>query len=300
MIHPRLLELERQFLPSPLQRVDDNFLIQRDIELWIKRDDLLHPIISGNKWRKLKYCLDHALQIGAQTLVSMGGAHSNHLHALAYAGYQLGLNTRAYVRGEELVSDQGNPTLNDLRQWGMSLQFISRSDYRMLRDRKQHDQAPNGQLGDYWLAEGGASLLALQGVAEIIDEIEQPFDLIAVACGTATTLAGLIAAAPQQQFLGVAALKGGRFLYDDVRALLGKTVANHWQIVLDAHHGGFGRITPELSAFIESFQQRQAIPLEPIYTGKLVFAIYRLVGQGVIGHGTRVLVLHTGGLQGSR
>lgn len=299
-LHPKLRALESRFARSILTPINDPALSGRQLQLCIKRDDLLHPVISGNKWRKLKYNLNHALYSGADTLISMGGAYSNHLHALAFVGKALGIKTRAFVRGEQPACL--NPTLHDLQKWGMQLEFISRSDYRQLRQFKAHDSLPDLKPGEYWLPEGGATELAMQGVAEIIPEIDTEFDVLLVACGTGTTLAGLIAASPDHaQVLGVAALKGGDFLYQDVLQLLvERQTAARWDILLDYHCGGFGKITPTLTAFMRQFQERHKVPLEPIYTAKTLLAFYDLVQQGYFKAGSRIILLHTGGLQGWR
>lgn len=299
-LHPRLEALEKKFSASPLTQILDQALSARRVELWIKRDDLLHPIVSGNKWRKLKYILNHALYHQTDTLISMGGAYSNHLHALAFAGQQLGLKTVAFVRGERPT--QLNPTLIDLQQWGMQLNFVSRSDYRQLRQYKNYHSLPDLVSGQYWLPEGGATDLALQGVAEIMSELKQQFDVLMVACGTGATLAGLITAAPvDMQILGVAALKGGAFLNADVKQLLPQAITQqNWQILLDYHFGGFAKYTPELKLFMHQFAAKHGVALDPIYTGKLLFAFYDLLNQGYFKPGQRILILHTGGLQGAR
>lgn len=185
-MHPDLIKLEKTFQPSILTRVEDALLEKYQIELWLKRDDLLHPIISGNKWRKLKYILDYALSLQAHTIISMGGAYSNHLHALAYVGKELGLKTIGFICGER---QSLTPTLLDMQQWGMELRFVSRSEYRLLR---QYKQLPDLQAHQYWLPEGGAENLALKGVAELVQEIDIAYDLLCVPCGTGTTLAGLV------------------------------------------------------------------------------------------------------------
>ncbi len=300
LLHPRLQALEAGFAVSELQPILDQAFVGQQLELWIKRDDLLHPIISGNKWRKLKYVLNHALSIGADTLVSMGGCHSNHLHALAYVGKCLQMQTIAYVRGEP--PENFNPTLLDLQAWGMELRFVSRSDYRQLRDYRSHDALPGLLPGQYWLPEGGASVLALQGVADIVHEIHRDFDCLLVACGTGTTLAGLVVAAPVgTQVLGIAALKGGDFLHADVQQLLkNRAIHAHWRIAQDYHFGGFAKSTPALQRFMQQFETRHHIPLEPVYTGKLLFAVYDLLYKGHFKSGQRIIVLHTGGLQGVR
>jgi len=300
-LHPRLQALERRFSPTPLMQIIDPELSARRIELWIKRDDLIHPVISGNKWRKLKYILNHALHLGADCIISMGGAYSNHLHALAFAGKLLDIKTIAYVRGEE--PNRPNPALTDLRDWGMELRFISRSEYRRLRDYKSHDSLPGLRPGEYWLPEGGATALALKGVGESVAEIDLNYDVLAVACGTGTTLAGLIAHAPSSsRILGVAALKNAGFLVYDIQQLLREQALSHdnWQLALDYHFGGFAKTTPALLEFIREFQDRHGVPLEPVYTGKLLLAIYDLIRRGHFKAGQRIVVLHTGGLQGKR
>jgi len=300
-VHPKLQQLQTQFAESPLVHIQDDLFQDAGVELWIKRDDLLHPIISGNKWRKLKYILDHALTIGADTIVSMGGAHSNHLHALAFAGKALGLNTVAYVRGEQPSSL--NPTLQDLLDWGMELRFISRGDYRRLRVYKAHDSLPELKSGQYWLPEGGATEPALKGVAEIVSEIDRDFDVLAAACGTGTTLAGLLQAAPAKtKVIGVAALKGAEFLHADVEQMisLSDLQQRDWSILLDYHFGGFAKKTPELLAFISAFHTKHRIPLEPIYTGKALYAVYDLLIKNHFRPGQSIVVIHTGGLQGIR
>ena len=300
-LHPRLQELERQFFAAPLQPIYAPEFNHHKVELWIKRDDLLHPIISGNKWRKLKYILNQALFLQTDTLISMGGAYSNHLHALAFAGKALGVKTIGLVRGE--APRQLNPTLQDLQAWGMELRFISRSDYQQLRNYKSHDSLPGLQAGQYWLPEGGAIELALQGIAESIAEITCDYASLVTACGTGATLAGLIAHAPASvQILGVAALKGADFLAQDVQQLLNTQGVNrnNWDITQDYHFGGFAKSKPVLPAFIQTFQNQHGIPLEPVYTGKTLFAVFDLLERGYFKPGQRIIVLHTGGLQGNR
>jgi 1-aminocyclopropane-1-carboxylate deaminase len=300
ILHPKLQILETQFSRSILTPINDAVLSERQLQIFLKRDDLLHPIISGNKWRKLKYTLNNALENGANSLISMGGAYSNHLHALAFVGKSLGIKTQGYIRGEQPACL--NPTLQDLQKWGMQLHFVSRSEYRQLRQFKHHDSLPDLKPGEYWLPEGGSTHLALQGVAEIIPEIETEFDVLMVACGTGTTLAGLISSVPDHaQVLGVAALKGGVFLVKDVSNLLAEQPTRaKWQILQDYHFGGFGKVTPALTAFMQQFQIQHALPLEPIYTAKTLFAFYDLVEQDYFKAGSRIVMLHTGGLQGWR
>lgn len=295
-MHPKLISLENQFARSILTKVSAPCLDREQVELWIKRDDLLHPIVSGNKWRKLKYILNHALSLGAIKIVSMGGAYSNHLHALAYIGHRLGLQTEGFIRGEP----QSNPTLSDLRRWGMHLHFVSREDYRNLRQYKDWNSLPGIDTGAYWLPEGGSVDLALQGVAELVSEIDILYDVVCCPCGTGTTLAGIIEAVrPGVQVIGFSALKGGSFLKRDVEALLTQPREN-WDIVTDYHFGGFARTKPDLIEFIEHFLNETSVQLDPIYTGKMFYGIYDLIEKGFFPAGRRIVAMHTGGLQGNR
>jgi 1-aminocyclopropane-1-carboxylate deaminase len=297
-MHTTLINFEKTFKLSTLTRIDDPLLDDHKIKLWIKRDDLLHPVISGNKWRKLKYCLDHALSLEAHTLVSMGGAYSNHLHALAYAGKALGLKTIGFIRGEQ--PEQLTPTLRDCRNWGMELRFVSRTDYRLLRQYRGNHELPGIKPGQYWLPEGGAHALALKGIAELIDEIDIPYDVLCLPCGTGTTLAGFIAAVSgHQSVIGFAALKNAGFLSADVEKLLPQPYPD-WSINPDYHFGGFAKTTAELIEFIGEFELKTKIPLEPVYTGKMMYALYDLIAKKYFKPGLRIIAVHTGGLQGNR
>ncbi|MDD5271074.1 MAG: pyridoxal-phosphate dependent enzyme [Methylovulum sp.] len=251
-----------------------------------------------NKWRKLKYLLNHALTLNCRHIISMGGAYSNHLHALAYMGYVLGLATTGYVRGERPTPL--TPTLQDAQEWGMALKFVSRGDYRLLRGYQDWDALPDLAAGDYWLPEGGAQALALQGVAESVAEIDIPFDWLCVPCGTGTTLAGLVGAVPEHsQVLGFAAFKNAAFLNQEVARLLPQPRQN-WRINLDYHGGGFAKASPVLMAFISEFQADTDIVLEPVYTGKLLFGLFDLIRQNAFTAGSTLIAVHTGGLQGNR
>ncbi len=297
-MHPHLTKLEQSLAKSPLTQIIDPKLESHNLQLWLKRDDLIHPIISGNKWRKLKYNLDAALALGKDTLVSMGGAYSNHLHALAYCGKQLGLHTVGMVRGERPAPL--TPSLQDMENWGMALRFVSRSDYRLLRNHQNEQDLPGIKANEYWLPEGGANRLALKGVAEIIDEIDMTYDALCVACGTGATLAGLISKVPKQvSVLGFAALKNAGFLSDDVKSMLPGVYSN-WSLLHGYHMGGLAEISPELTAFMADFEEKTAIPLEPVYTGKMLYGVYDLIEKGYFKPGQCIIALHTGGLQGKR
>jgi len=264
----------------------------------MKRDDLLHPVISGNKWRKLKYILDLVLNSGMNTIVSMGGAYSNHLHALAYAGQVLGLKTTGMIRGKQ--PSVLNSTLLDMQQWGMTLSFVSRTDYRHFRQYKDRHALPGLAPDQYWLPEGGAQSLALKGVDELVNEIEIPYDIICAPCGTGTTLAGIIGAVPgTASVMGFSALKNSDFLTADVESLLTGSVSD-WQINRDYHFGGFAKTNAGLISFIKTFEDKTSIPLEPVYTGKMMYGLYDLIKKQYFKPGQRIIALHTGGLQGKR
>lgn len=297
-MHPELIKLEQTFGLPVLTKIDDPFLDSHQLNLWIKRDDLLHPVVSGNKWRKLKYNLDEALSLGVDTIISMGGTYSNHLHALAYTGKILGLKTIGIIRGERpaLLT----PTLLDMENWGMELRFVSRSDYRRYRNYKHWQDLPGLKPHQYWLPEGGATSLALKGVAELADEIDIPYDTLCVACGTGATLAGLInAVSGQISVLGFAALKNAGFLQSDVQSLLSGEFHN-FEIFHDYHFGGFAKLKPTLASFMAAFEQKNLIPLESVYTGKMLYGLYDLVAKGHFKSGQRIVAVHTGGLQGKR
>ncbi|RIZ65395.1 MAG: 1-aminocyclopropane-1-carboxylate deaminase/D-cysteine desulfhydrase [Methylococcales bacterium] len=297
-MHPKLIKLEENFKPSILTKIDEPLCTQFNIELWMKRDDQLHPVISGNKWRKLKFILNHALYTGSDTIISMGGVYSNHLHALAYTCKAIGLKNIAYIRGD--APTLLTPTLADLTAWGTELRYISRTEYRQLRQYKSYLDLPGLKPQQYWLPEGGAQPLALSGLAELVEEIEISYDYLCVPCGTGTTLAGLISATPDHiSLLGFAALKNASFLNTDVSALLAQNKSN-WQINLDYHFGGFASSTPELLSFIKAFETKTNIQLEPVYTGKMMYALYDLISKGHFNAGQRIIALHTGGLQGDR
>ncbi|MCF6203513.1 MAG: pyridoxal-phosphate dependent enzyme [Methylococcaceae bacterium] len=300
-MHPKLIELEKQFNPSILTQVFTPLLARKKIELWVKRDDLIHPIISGNKWRKLKYILNHALILNAHTLVSMGGAYSNHCHALAFAGKQLNLTTKVFIRGEK--PKDLNPTLKDILDWGMKLTFISRSEYKGLRYYKKHNELPCLKKGEYWLPEGGSTKLALHGVGEIIHEIGVEYDFLCVPCGTGTTLAGLVnSISGHSQVIGFSALKGANFLVDDVGIMIGKDKSKrvNWSIELDYHFGGFAKYNNDLLLFIEDFNKRHNIEIEPVYTGKMFYGLFDLIQQDYFKPRQKIVAIHTGGLQGNR
>jgi 1-aminocyclopropane-1-carboxylate deaminase len=296
----RLRAIEQQFQVSPLQRLQHESLERKKIQLWMKRDDLIHPIVSGNKWRKLKYVIQEAVKQDCQGLVSMGGAYSNHLHALAWVARFLNIPVRALVRGE--CPSILNPTLQDITAWGMNLQYVSRSEYRDLRILGKQSLLLNLKPFEYWIPEGGALQLALPGVAEIVSEIHEDFDVLCLPCGTGTTLAGILTGLDlQKTVLGFAAVKGGDFLRQDILQMLKPDVLYpHWEIQLDYHFGGFAKKNADLIQFIHTFKDWFDIQLESVYTAKMCYGLFDLIEQDYFLPGTRIVALHTGGLQGNR
>jgi 1-aminocyclopropane-1-carboxylate deaminase/D-cysteine desulfhydrase-like pyridoxal-dependent ACC family enzyme len=285
---------------SPVQKVIDPELNDSGIRLLMKRDDLIHEHISGNKWRKLKYNLCQAAEQNHHTLLTFGGAYSNHIAATAFAAQKAGLSSIGVIRGE---NDLTNPTLTFARESGMELHFVSREEYRRKTDDDFID-ALEQKFGRFFLVpEGGANGLGVRGCAEILPEIEEDFDVVCCAAGTGTTLAGLaLTLKENQKLLGFPAMKGGDFLKGEVERLVHESNLEHGrlnlEIMTDYHFGGYAKMTPELLGFITGFQERTGIPLDPIYTGKMMFGIYDLLRQGYFETGATILAIHTGGLQG--
>ncbi|KUG06245.1 1-aminocyclopropane-1-carboxylate deaminase/D-cysteine desulfhydrase [Solirubrum puertoriconensis] len=283
-------------LPEPVAE-------RRGVRLRLLRDDLLHPDIPGNKWRKLKYNLLEAQHLGHRTLLTFGGAYSNHLAAVAAAGRLQGFGTIGVVRGE--AAPQLSPTLQQCQGDGMQLHFVSREAYQ-----QRHDAAWVAELlahlgPAYVVPEGGTNTLALRGCAELITELDaagEAFDAVAVACGTGGTLAGLLMGlGGQRHAVGVAALKGADFLRRDVNNLTTAAVGlvfSNWHLHTSAHFGGYAKYSEPLLAFIYRFYQQHQVALDPVYTGKLLYGVLQLIEEGHFAVGSTVVAVHTGGLQG--
>ncbi|WP_420400832.1 1-aminocyclopropane-1-carboxylate deaminase/D-cysteine desulfhydrase [Flagellimonas sp.] len=280
----------------PNQKIDFPFFKESGIDLYIKREDLIHPHISGNKYRKLKYNLIEAKQQGQDTLLTFGGAFSNHIAATAYAGKEAGLKTIGVIRGEELKEGwQANPTLKLASEHGMRFHFVSRSEYRT-KGTDSFLEKLKMTFGEFYiLPEGGTNDLAIKGCEEILTVEDNRFDFICSAVGTGGTIAGIInSAQPHQRVLGFPALKGD-FLMKEIRKV---SESENWDLIQDYHFGGYAKITTEQVGFINNFKKKTGIPLDPIYTGKMVFGIFDLIKKGFFKPGTQILAIHTGGLQG--
>ena len=267
------------------------------IELFIKREDKLHPIISGNKYRKLKYNIEEAKKANQTTLLTFGGAFSNHILAVAGAGAEFGFKTIGVIRGEELESKiQENPTLAKAQELGMQFYFVSRTAYR---DKEElffisHLHEKYGNF--YLVPEGGTNNLAIKGCEEILTDADKEyFTHITCAVGTGGTISGLInSSTEKQQIIGFSSLKGA-FLSEVIRNFVSKT---NWSINDNYHFGGYGKVTDELIQFLNSFYSQTAIPLDPVYTGKMVFGVLDLIEKEYFPENSKILMIHTGGLQG--
>ena len=281
---------------TPVQYIDR---YPGNITLYLKREDLIHPLVSGNKWRKLKYNLIDARSRGYNMVITFGGAFSNHIYATAAAGAACGLETVGIIRGE--ISEPLNSTLKQASEWGMKLIAVTREEYRKRSDPDYQAQLKEQFGKSYLIPEGGTNVLALKGCAEIT-AVPEKYHYWCVSCGTGGTLAGLLAGlGPNETVLGFPALKGGMFLKEEIEQLLksaGISSQTRWRLITDYHFGGYARISKELVDFIISFRQKYRVLLDPIYTGKMMFGIADLLKRGFFQENSRVLAIHTGGLQG--
>jgi 1-aminocyclopropane-1-carboxylate deaminase len=273
-----------------------NGMGDNDLSLSVKREDLIHPEVSGNKFRKLKYNLLEAENQHKDTLLTFGGAFSNHIAATAAAGKEFGFKTIGIIRGEELAGDmEANPTLSYAHSCGMHLEFISREAYRK-KDSEEFIQALRLKFEDFYLLpEGGTNSLAIKGCEEILTPEDSDFDYICVPVGTGGTMAGIInATEPYQQVIGFSALKGD-FLNKEVSSYVTK---NNWEVTDAFSFGGYGKVNAGLICFINNFKKETGIPLDPVYTGKMMYGITELAKAGKFKKKSRILAVHTGGLQG--
>ncbi|MDN5855617.1 MAG: pyridoxal-phosphate dependent enzyme [Actinomycetia bacterium] len=278
-------------LPSPLVEIDDERL--GAVRLLVKRDDLIHPVVSGNKWRKLRYAL-RDVEPGT-TVLSFGGAFSNHLRALAAWGRYHSLRTVGVVRGEE---QPFNDVLAGCVADGMELTYLDRRTYRRKTEPDVVADLRARFAPGLVLPEGGTTVHAVRGCAELVAELNEPFGVIATAVGTGGTLAGLAAGiGPDQRAIGISALRGARSIDAAVDSLheaaLGRRLGN-WAIDHERHHGGFARRTAELDTFVDDFAVRHGVRLEWVYVAKLIFAIYAKVAAGEFDDGSTVVAVVTG------
>jgi 1-aminocyclopropane-1-carboxylate deaminase/D-cysteine desulfhydrase-like pyridoxal-dependent ACC family enzyme len=287
-------------LPTPIQELSNAATRLAGVRLYIKRDDLIHPTVSGNKWRKLKYSLLEAKSKGENCILTFGGAFSNHLYATAAAGNVLGFETIGIVRGEELA-DKLSPTLLFCESKGMKLHFVSRAEYKRKSSEAYLQELALRFNNPFIIPEGGTSSFALKGIAEMVPEVNAQLgdmpDYFAVAAGTGGTAAGILST--NANVLAFSALKGGAFLKDDIDQLLNnQTSKGDLTLFTDYHFGGYAKWNSELIGFMESFKQEFGIQLEQVYTAKMFFGLFDLIQKGYFKKGETILAVHTGGLQG--
>lgn len=273
-----------------------NLELPNGISLHIKREDLINSFVSGNKFRKLKYNLLEAKTQNKDTLLTFGGAFSNHIAAVAYAGKDKGFKTIGIIRGDELrgkISE--NPTLQFAENCGMQFEFVSREEYR-LKGENHFLEKLKMKFGDFYLIpEGGTNELAIKGCEEILTENDADFDFICCAVGTSGTISGIInSVLDHQKVLGFPSLKGD-FLQDEIRNFV---ETQNWELITGYHFGGYGKVSEELIAFINQFYAETKIPLDPIYTGKMVFGVIDLISENYFPANSKILLIHTGGIQG--
>jgi 1-aminocyclopropane-1-carboxylate deaminase/D-cysteine desulfhydrase-like pyridoxal-dependent ACC family enzyme len=278
--------------PTPYQTLDLPFPVQ----LTMKRLDLIHPQISGNKFFKLKYNLLAAKQQNLNQVLTFGGAYSNHIAATAYAAHYFGFQSIGIIRGEELAKQAFNPTLQTAQDFGMQLHFVSRAEYRLRHELEYLQQLKQRYPNTWIIPEGGTNDLAIQGTKEILSaDDRENYDVICCAVGTGGTIAGIIeSSSDQQHILGFSALKGD-FLKHDIQQWTNKT---NWSLTDEYCCGGYAKTNFELLQFMQQFEQQYAVPLEQVYTAKMMMGLFDLIQQGNFPVNTRILAIHTGGLQG--
>ncbi|NQV78573.1 MAG: 1-aminocyclopropane-1-carboxylate deaminase/D-cysteine desulfhydrase [Lutibacter sp.] len=284
-----------------MQQIHLSEIRDKEISLFIKREDELHPFISGNKYRKLKYNLIEAYNRKQHTLLTFGGAFSNHIAATAAAGFEHNFKTIGVIRGDELATNfdeviKINPTLKFASEHNMQFHFVSRSEYRN-KSNQEFIANLKEKFGDFYLVpEGGTNNFAVKGCEEILSDSDEQYHIICCAIGTGGTISGLINSSKKhQKIIGFPALKGD-FLQNEIEKYVLRN--NNWSLNTRYHFGGYAKISEELITFINKFKSETQIPLDPIYTGKMVFGIVDLIKKDYFKKGTKILVIHTGGLQG--
>ncbi|MBD3635873.1 MAG: 1-aminocyclopropane-1-carboxylate deaminase/D-cysteine desulfhydrase [Crocinitomicaceae bacterium] len=294
-------------LPSPIEQLHSDLFSQHNVEVYVKRDDLIDPVISGNKWRKLKFNIEKFKAGRYDKLLTFGGAYSNHISATARAGKELGVKTIGIVRGDELKAD-ANDTLRQASADGMELIFTKREEYA-LRDEKYYHEELRRRHGNIWIVpEGGSNYYGVLGCQEILKEVDIPFTHVITACGTGTTATGLLLSS-SSEVIGVSALKGGDFLTENIKNHLMtlslpeshiSDVMGRFVLQTGYHFGGYAKYNKELLEFIETFEDQYKIPLDQVYTGKMMYALLDLIEQNYFPENSKIIALHTGGLQGKK
>ncbi len=298
VIHPMKYEM-LTLQPPPTQQINSAIAHRAGVELSVLRLDLMHPLVNGNKWFKLKYNLLEAKQKNFTTLLTFGGAYSNHIFATAATGNLLGFRTIGVIRGEEKLPL--NPTLSFAVEQGMQLVYLNRETYRQ-RNTPQLQQDLQQRFGEVFvIPEGGSNDLGVRGCTEIINQAAA-YDTVCVACGTGTTVAGIVHSLHLgQRAIAFPVLKNGEFLTPEIENLLKNlsTPQASWELICNYHFGGYAKVNNELRLFSQQFQQEHGVPLDYVYTAKMFYGVMDLLQQGFFPPGDRLLLIHTGGLQGN-
>lgn len=328
LTYPRIESIEAQFsiiTPSPLQKIEAPWTLffvdgsKKKVEVWCKRDDLLHDVIAGNKWRKLAKPLQEFQLNPASHVLSFGGPYSNHLHALGYCCNQLNIKFTAVIRGAYLKDQALNPTLQDLNNWNANLVFVDKKTYQQKTDKNYLATLRKEMSADVVIPEGGSQQDALFGMQAMLDEINQanssrPFDAILLPVGSGASIAGVIkncSSKLAKHIIGIGVLQGEGYLEGLVNQFLNKDTPHlPWHINHQFHCGGYAKSTLELETFCKEVNHQQAklhkakqhtpICIEPVYSGKCFFALKTLIQQGYFAPNSKILIIHTGGLQGAR
>ncbi len=286
--------------PTPLQELQDSLFDAHQLKVFVKRFDLMHPHVSGNKIFKLKHNIAECKAQNKDNILTFGGAYSNHIIATAAIGKEHGIKTIGIIRGEETIPL--NNVLTFAIECGMELHYITRERYR-IKDTEAFISSLTKQHGDFYLIpEGGANIHGIKGCMEMSNEIEIPFDYIALACGTGTTLAGIsLSLNDNQKAIGIPVLKGAEFMQQSITNMRNQFsdqlgVKENFALHFDYHFGGYAKTNDALNGFIQDFIRNHFIPIEYVYTGKLFYAVFDLIKQGYFPKGSTLVVLHTGGL----
>jgi 1-aminocyclopropane-1-carboxylate deaminase len=289
--------LQMQFQKPPLQKLSDKLFEEKRVNIFVLRLELIHPFLSGNKYYKLKYNLKEFFRLKKEYLVTFGGAFSNHIVATAAAGKEFGVKTIGIIRGEELHSNS-NEHLRFASACGMKLVFVSREAYRPMRENKiaVGDLLYELRTTNYELIpEGGSNELAIKGCEEIVKEISVDFDFVCCAVGTGATLAGISRSLPKLvEGIGISVLQGETFLEKDIREWIG--ALTNFKIINDYSFGGYAKANDELIFFCKNFNSKHEIEIEPVYTGKLFFGLYDLIGKDFFKPNSTIVAVHSGGI----
>jgi len=294
-------------LPSPITELNHPLFSENNINVLLKRDDLIHPIISGNKWRKLKFNVEKYKALNAKAILTFGGAYSNHIAACAKLCSDFEIPSIGIIRGDEL-NENSNETLMAASKNGMKLIFTSREEYALREEKYYHEELRRRHGHVYIVPEGGANYYGVLGCTEIMKEVEQHVDYVFCAAGTATTVAGVLLGS-NAQVKAVSALKGGSFLKDNVllrlkefgyaKEEISESMSN-FELLDEFHFGGYAKHSSELIEFMKDFRETCEVELDYIYTAKMMYALFDQIKTRKIEKNSTVLAIHTGGLQGNK